>query len=159
MMRFWCGVASRDHVQRGLAGGFCQVGHGKRAPLARMAAGDGVVFYSPMIEFRGTEHCQRFSAMGTIVDETPYQVELTRDFAPFRRNVRYFDAREADIRPLLDRLEFTRGTRNWGYKFRFGHFELSKSDFRIIAQAMLPDTWAEAFGWGEAPKHSRGVMK
>ena len=24
MTRFWCGVISRDHIQRGLAGGFCQ---------------------------------------------------------------------------------------------------------------------------------------
>jgi hypothetical protein len=155
MMKFWCGVASRNHVQRGLDGGFCQANHGRRVPLARMAAGDGIVFYSPTIEFRGVEHCQRFSAIGTILDEAPYQVELTEGFVPFRRNVRYFDAREADIRPLLDRLEFTRGTRNWGFKFRLGHFELSKSDFRMIAAAMLPDAWADAFDWKEASK--RGV--
>ena len=138
MTRFWCGVISRDHIQRGLAGGFCQVCHGRRAPLARMTVGDGIVLYSPTIQFRGTARCQRFSAIGKVQDKMPYQFQMTQDFVPFRRDVRYFDAREADIHPLLDRLEFTRGNPNWGYKLRLGHFELSKSDFRTIAQAMLP---------------------
>lgn len=157
MTRFWCGVISRDHIQRGLAGGFCQVCHGRRAPLARMTVGDGIVLYSPTIQFRGTARCQRFSAIGKVQDKMPYQFQMTQDFVPFRRDVRYFDAREADIHPLLDRLEFTRGNPNWGYKLRLGHFELSKSDFRTIAQAMLPDAWAEEFGWKEAPDHCRAL--
>ena len=34
--RYWIAVASADHVARGVAGGFMQVCHGKRAPLARI---------------------------------------------------------------------------------------------------------------------------
>jgi len=45
--RFWVGVASRAHIAIGVAGGFAQANHGKKAPLLRMRAGDGVVFYSP----------------------------------------------------------------------------------------------------------------
>ena len=39
--RYWIGVASRDHVMKGVAGGFCQLGHGKSAPVKRLAPGDG----------------------------------------------------------------------------------------------------------------------
>lgn len=146
MTRFWCGVVSRDHIQRGLAGGFCQVCHGRRGPLARMAVGDGIVFYSPTLAFRGAERCQRFTAIGTVTGAAPYRFEMTPDFVPFRRDVAYRDAEEAEIRPLLERLEFTRGNANWGAKFRFGHFELSETDFRTIAAAM-----GAGSGWGEAP--------
>ena len=38
MARYWIGVASRDHVMRGVAGGFCQLGHGKAAPVKRLEA-------------------------------------------------------------------------------------------------------------------------
>jgi len=41
-MRYWIGVASRDHVMQGKAGGFCQLGHGKAAPVKRLM-GDGFV--------------------------------------------------------------------------------------------------------------------
>ena len=46
---YWIGVVSRAHTQLGVAGGFVQLGHGKRAPLARLRAGDGIVLYSPRI--------------------------------------------------------------------------------------------------------------
>lgn len=29
------------------------------------------------------------------------------------------------------------GNRNWGYSFRYGHFEISREDFLTIASAML----------------------
>ena len=58
------------------------------------------------------------------------------DFTPWRRNVDYVEAAEAPISPLLDKLEFTRGNRNWGYQMRFGLFEITEADFRTIAEAM-----------------------
>jgi hypothetical protein len=45
--RYWVGVVSREHVRRGVEGGFCQLSHGKEAPLRRLAPGDGFVSYSP----------------------------------------------------------------------------------------------------------------
>ncbi|MGE7825503.1 hypothetical protein [Paenibacillus sp. NPDC093718] len=30
-----------------------------------------------------------------------------------------------------------RGNRNWGYAFRYGHFEIKREDFLVIAEAML----------------------
>jgi hypothetical protein len=44
---FWIGVASRDHVNVGVTGAFIKLNHGKRAPLRRLKAGDGVIMYSP----------------------------------------------------------------------------------------------------------------
>lgn len=38
--RYWIGVVSKNHVLRGVEGGFAQVGHGKGAPLRRMAPGE-----------------------------------------------------------------------------------------------------------------------
>jgi hypothetical protein len=148
MNRFWCGVVSREHILRGVQGGFCQVCHGKRGPLARMAAGDGIVFYSPVLQFQATEKCQRFTAIGRVVGDDTYQVTMAPGFHPFRRDVAYQACDEAPIHPLLQELEFTRGRSSWGYAFRMGHFEVSEADFMRIAQAMLPG----AQGFGAAPQ-------
>lgn len=43
----WIAVACAEHVARGVAGGFMQVSHGKRAPLVRIRPGDRVAYYSP----------------------------------------------------------------------------------------------------------------
>jgi hypothetical protein len=42
MTRYWIGVASKEHVQRGVLGGFAQVCHGKAGPLNRMEEGIGL---------------------------------------------------------------------------------------------------------------------
>jgi len=51
-MKYWIIVASKDHIQRRLAGGFIQANHSKAAPLKRMHASDWVIFYSPKLEIR-----------------------------------------------------------------------------------------------------------
>ncbi len=45
-MKFWIGVASQEHVKIGEKGGFCQLCHGKSAPLKRMKKGDFIIYYS-----------------------------------------------------------------------------------------------------------------
>lgn len=57
-------------------------------------------------------------------------------FTPARRDVDWREAKEAPIKPLLDRLDFTAGKPNWGYQLRFGLFEISERDFRLISEAM-----------------------
>ena len=69
----WIGVASRDHVRRGVAGGFCQLGHGKHAPVQRLAPGDRLVYYSPRTALDGGEPVQAFTAIGRI---DAYQAEM-----------------------------------------------------------------------------------
>lgn len=47
MTRYWIGVASHEHVQRVVRGGFAQVCRGKIGTLKYMFEGDGLIYYSP----------------------------------------------------------------------------------------------------------------
>ena len=116
MQKHWIAVASADHVRRGRSEGFMQVGHGKLQPLRRLAPGDRVVYYSPVETLAGKEPLQSFTAIGTIRDGEPYQVDMGGGFHPYRRDVDWAAATEAPIRPMLDQLEFSRGKPNWGYR-------------------------------------------
>jgi hypothetical protein len=136
MNRNWIAVASAEHVRCGREAGFMQVGHGKAAPLRRIQTGDRVACYSPTVELGGKARLQAFTAIGIVSAGDPYQFDIGGGFGPFRRNVRWLPAREAPIQPLLDRLQFTAGTRNWGYQLRFGLFSVSDHDLHIIAAAM-----------------------
>ena len=109
----WIAVASAEHVAIGRAQGFMQVGHGKGAPLKRLHALDRVAYYSPVRVFGGKEACQAFTAVGTVRDERIYQGDMGGGFQPFRKDVDWFDAHEASIRPLLEVLSFTQGKSNW----------------------------------------------
>jgi hypothetical protein len=135
-MSNWIAVACADHVRRGKERGIMQVCHGKGGPLRRIKAGDGVVYYSPTIAFGTKQRLQAFTAIGSAKDERTYQADMGNGFQPFRRDVAYVAADDAPIAPLLDRLEFTRAKKNWGYAFRFGLIEISRADFDAIAQAM-----------------------
>lgn len=134
--RFWVGVVSKEHVLRGVEGGFAQLCHGKRAPLARMQPGDWLVYYSPRSAFRGGAPCQSFTALGSVVEDSVYAFDMGGGFVPFRRAVRFLPCHDAPIRPLLDRLSFLPDRQHWGAPFRRGHFEIPAEDFRCIVEAM-----------------------
>jgi hypothetical protein len=136
MSRHWIAVAAADHARRGKEHGIMQACHGKGSPLRRVQAGDGVVYYSPTVGFRGKDRLQAFTSIGRAKGDHVYQADMGDGFRPFRRDVDYVQANEAPIQPLLDRLEFTRGKKNWGYAFRFGLVEISKEDFDTIAAAL-----------------------
>jgi hypothetical protein len=135
-MRCWIAVASADHVRFGRASGFLQAGHGAAEPLRRIASGDCVACYSPTARFRGTERLAAFTAIGIVKAGDPYRAEMGDGFRPYRRDVRWLDSDVAPIRPMLDRLAFTRGNARWGYRLRLGLFEISAGDMRAIADAM-----------------------
>jgi len=137
--RYWIGVVSASHVQRGVQGGFAQLCHGKAAPLRRMQAGDWLLYYSPRTEMGGGEPLQSFTAIGRVADDRVYEYVMSSTFVPYRRNINYIACRSVRIADMLDRLRFTRGVRNWGYPFRTGHFEIDSEDFLIIAEAMQAD--------------------
>ncbi|HYW82878.1 MAG TPA: EVE domain-containing protein, partial [Spirochaetia bacterium] len=52
---YWIGVVSLSHVQKGVAGGYAQLGHGKAAPLRRLQAGDWFIYYSPKTDMEHGE--------------------------------------------------------------------------------------------------------
>jgi hypothetical protein len=135
--RNWIAVASAEHVRLGRSLGFMQVCHGKVAPLRRIQPGDRVVYYSPSERFGERIPLQVFTAIGRVLPGDPYQVAIGEDFHPFRRDVAWLEAWETPIAPLLTQLEFSAGRKNWGYQLRFGLFQISDHDMRLISAAML----------------------
>ena len=137
MARYWIGVASKDHVLRGIAGGFCQLCHGKAQPLKRMNVGDWIIYYSPKEQFETASPCQQFTAIGEVIGANVYTFEMFPGFVPNRCDIRFIEATDAPIRPLLAQLSFIKDKSKWGYAFRFGHIEIAKVDFELIATQML----------------------
>lgn len=135
-MRFWIGVASYEHVLRGVKGSFCQVCHGKESPLKQMQPGDWIVYYSPTLKFGEKEACRAFTAIGRVKEGEPYPFQMSEDFTPFRRDVLFFEAKQAPILPLLEHLSFIKDKTKWGFPFRRGAFSIPESDFELIASAM-----------------------
>ncbi|WP_028550228.1 EVE domain-containing protein [Paenibacillus sp. UNC451MF] len=140
--RYWVGVVSASHVKRGVQGSFAQLCHGKSAPLRRMSLNDWLIYYSPKTDMEKGEPLQAFTAIGKVADDKVYEFQMSESFVPIRRNIHYIPCQEVKIKDLLDQLSFTRGERNWGYTFRFGHFEIGREDFLTIAGAMLGENAA-----------------
>ena len=134
--KFWIGVASREHVWRGVEGGFCQLGHGKHAPVKSLQPGDWIIYYSPRETMAPGPPLQAFTALGVIADREPYFVEMSADFSAWRRDVVWREAHEAPITPLLGQLGFIKDKARWGYPFRRGSFTVALEDFAVIAAAM-----------------------
>ena len=132
----WIAVASADHVRRGVEDSIMQVCHGKAGPLRRMGPGDRVAYYSPSTIMRGGDKLQAFTAYGRVKEGEPYVFEMGGGFRPYRRDVAWERARTTPIRPLLGVLAFTSGDRNWGYKLRFGLFEIGEGDMDLIEASM-----------------------
>jgi len=131
----WLGVVSAEHVRRGVGLGIAQIGHGKRAGLARMAAGDTLVYYSPVERLGDRTPLRQFTANGTIVDDVIWQAD-EEGFKPFRRSVRWEDARPVPLAEVKARLELTAAP-NWGYQLRRGLVALTAHDAAVLREAML----------------------
>jgi EVE domain len=135
-MTAWLAVASADHVRRGRDGGFMQVGHGKLAPLRRIRPGDGIAYYSPSIVFGSKSPYRAFTALGIVAEREPYIADMGGGFQPARRDVLWEDTADAPIAPLLQRLSFSAGRKNWAQALRFGLLAVSAEDFAVIRAAM-----------------------
>jgi len=145
--RNWIAVASAEHARRGRDHkplGFMQVGHGKLGPLKRVAAGDRVAYYAPATVFGGTDKLQSFVSIGIAQPGEPYEFDMGGGFIPWRRDVAYAASREVPIAPLIEHLAFVENASQWGYKFRFGMFEVSDADMMLIARTMKADLKALA---------------
>jgi hypothetical protein len=132
-MNHWLGVVCRDHVRRGTGLGIAQLGHGKRDGLARLAAGDWLVYYSPRTSLRDGEPLQAFTALGVVADDEIWQAH-EGDFHPWRRRVDYLpDVIETPVRSLGLDLTAQPG---WGVQLRRGLIKLTADDFGRIRTAM-----------------------
>ena len=133
---YWINTISYDHVLLGVKGGFTQAGHGKSSGLKKLSLSDYIIFYSPKTSLNNGEALQKFTAIGKIVDNEPYQAEMNPSFHPWRRNVKFFSCELASIKPLIDKLDFIKDKKKWGYPFRFGLFTIPQNDFELIAESM-----------------------
>ena len=79
---------------------------------------------------------QSFTAIGVVCSGEVYQVKMAKDFEPYRINVKFFKAKEAQIKPLIEALSFIKDKTRWGAAFRFGHLRVPAEDFMLIAKAM-----------------------
>ncbi|HEY7417352.1 MAG TPA: EVE domain-containing protein [Ktedonobacteraceae bacterium] len=149
--RFWIGVVSHEHVQRGVELGIAQFNHGKRAPAARLHQGDWLIYYSPRTSYPSGAPLQAFTAVGQITSEAPYQVTLPDGFQPFRHTVRYLPCRSVPIQEVLEDLTFLPDKQRWGARFRFGLLMVSRTDFQRIARAMGVNIPARKEEASEAP--------
>jgi hypothetical protein len=135
-VKYWILVASKNHVLRGIQEHIAQACHGKAYPLKRMSIGDGIIYYSPKLEFEKNIPCQEFTAIGYVSGEETYLHDMGNGFIPYRRNIKYLESSPTQIRPLIEKLQFIDDKKQWGYKFRFGAFEISEIDFELIAHEM-----------------------
>jgi len=134
-VKYWLAIVSRNHVKRGVDLGIAQVGHGNRAGVARMHAGDWLIYYSPRATLTSKDRLQAFTAIGQISDGPVWQAD-EGDFKPWRRSVTYVaGAADAPIGPLTQTLDLTSAP-NWGYQLRRGLLELTERDFGTIRAAM-----------------------
>lgn len=137
----WIAVASAEHARfgRDAIKGFMQVGHGKLAPLKRIKPDDRVAYYAPTAVYGARDELQSFVSIGIVQPGEPYAFDMGNGFVPYRRDVVYLPAQETPIAPMLDDFEFIENRQRWGYKFRFGLFDVSDDDMRLIARAMGAD--------------------
>lgn len=135
--KFWVGVASKEHVENGVKLGICQFCHSKISPVKRLQKGDFVIYYSSKVSMENSELYQKFTAIGEVIDDVPYQVDMGSDFKPYRRNIKYLNACHVDIKPLILILSFIKNKTSWGYVFRYGFLEIDQESFEIIATLMV----------------------
>ena len=138
-MKNWVVVASLDHIEAAIAGGFIQAGHGKKSAVERFSSGDRIICYASKKQFGLPEPCQEIITIGTVQEGEIYQAGLmdNADDTPYRRDVEYDKSlNRVKIRPLIDKLAFIKNPRHWGYPFRAGVFSIMDSDFEIIRTAM-----------------------
>lgn len=133
-MSGWLAVVSAEHVRRAVALGIAQIGHGKRANLSRMHAGDTLIFYSPVQRLGDRTPLRHFTALGEIADDEIWQAD-EGDFKPFRRRVSYADAAPVELGSVRDQLHLTAGA-NWGYQLRRGLVPLDTHDINVLRFAM-----------------------
>lgn len=143
MTAAWLGVVSRLHVMRGVAGGFAQVCHGKAQPLRKMQPGDIFIYYSPTVEMNGRP-LKAFTAIGIIADDEVFQFDMGDGFVPFRRRVRYAEAKEVALDTLRSQLDLCADP-SWGMILRRGLVPLSPGDMYTIASAMGVDLTLPVF--------------
>ena len=118
----WVIVASRDHARRGVAAGFVMANHGKRAPLARMSRGDGILIYSPKTDYPKGEPLRAVTIVGEITGTEPEPSDVIT--GGFRRAAQLREITPLPLDEIGEHLPVSR--------IRFGFFDLDAEQARAI---------------------------
>ncbi len=120
--RHWVIVASRDHARRGVSGGFIMANQGKRPPLARMTAGDGILIYSPTPTYPRGEPLRAITIVGDVTGDQPEPSDVIA--GGFRRAASLREIDPLPLEKIRDHIPVSR--------IRFGFFELEAVDAEVI---------------------------
>jgi hypothetical protein len=126
--RYWVIVVSREHALRGVAAGFVMANHGKRAPLARMARGDGILIYSPTTTYPDGDPLRAVTIVGDIVGEEPEPSAVID--GGFCRAARLREVEPLPLEKIRTYLPVSR--------LRFGIFELDPTGAKAILAMVTP---------------------
>jgi len=134
--RNWIGTVHLAQARAAQAAGFVALSHGKAAAMEKLSVGDRVIYYAPRSDF-DADPVQAFVALLTVTGDRIAQRRMPgTEFRPFARDASYHEVRDLPVRPLLEHLSFVKSPRHWGMAFRRSQFEISESDFNLIAKGM-----------------------
>lgn len=134
-VRYWVGVVAEVNTKFAVETGVCAFTKGQKAPLSKLSEGDRFACYSPKTGFMEGEPVQAFTALGTVIDPTPFEIDWDgQDIWVCK--AAYAAITPAPVRPLLEPLAFVTNPAKWGMAFRRGMFEITESDFDLIETAM-----------------------
>jgi hypothetical protein len=136
MISYWIGVAAGNHVAAGVRGGFAMFAHGRHAAAKRVQPGDWVAYYSPREGMNEGAELRAFTAIGHVLPGEAAEREMLPGMTGWYRRMRWLDARQADIYPLLDKFSFVTNRQHWGMYFRKSLFKVEQKDFALVADAM-----------------------
>jgi hypothetical protein len=126
--RHWVVVVSRDHARGGVTGGFIMANHGKRAPLARMTRGDGIIIYSPTTTYPHGEPLRAVTMVGEVAGDEPEPSEAIP--GGFRLAADLHEVEPVPMQDIRDHLPASR--------IRFGFFEIDAADAAAIRTLAVP---------------------
>ncbi len=140
MSKYWIGVASKEHVDKGVKDGFMQLCHGRHRPLSKIKKGDRILYYSPNKVFGKRDNLKSFTAVGKVVDNNIYKVKIDDTFEAWRKDVEFDkEIKSVKIKPIIEDLSFIENKEKWGVYFRSGVKEISKTDYEVIYNKMKED--------------------
>ncbi len=134
-VRYWVGVVSLDHVDYATETGVCAFSKGIKPAITKLSEGDRFVFYSPKTGFMSGDPVQCFTALGTVIDPTPVEIDWD-GHTIWTARAAYAKITQTPVRPLLESLRFVTNPAKWGMAFRRGQFEITEQDFTLIETAM-----------------------
>ncbi len=127
MTKYFIATVSREHVLKGNDLGIIQFCHSNKPRLSSIKKDDFLIYYSSKEFFQKEVTCKKFTAICKIILEEPYQVKMTDDFHPWRKDASFYD--------LKDVLAFTKN-KNYQLLMRYSLFEICFEDFEIIKNKM-----------------------